>query len=154
MHTELTFESGATALLFCVSFSAVGIALPLAIVPYFIVSVAECLGLKATCQRHGRAQDLDSKSRELNGATGRQISERLDQDVRGNWLDEKGDAADFQGPPFHRFIIIRSHEYDGNLEACVCKLFRQFNTATLAKLNIDNEADRFSHHRRIDELIS
>jgi hypothetical protein len=28
------------------------------------VRVAECLGLKATCQRHGRAQDLDSKSRE------------------------------------------------------------------------------------------
>jgi hypothetical protein len=30
----------------------------------------------------------------------------------------------------------------------------KFNTATLAKLNIDNETDRYSRHRSIKELLS
>jgi len=81
------------------------------------------------------------------------ISQRLDQDVRGKWLDEKGDAADFRGPPFDRFIITRAHEYDGDREAGFCKVLRKVNAATLAELNIDNEADRFSHHRSIKELF-
>ncbi len=50
--------------------------------------------------------------------------------------------------------MIRSHEYDGDNEARVCKLLRKFNTATLAKLNIDDEADRTAGHRGIKELFS
>src|SRR6266850_3010259 len=90
----------------------------------------------------------------LNGATRRQFSQRLDQNGRRKWLDKKSDAADFHGPPFDRFTIVRTHEYDGDREACVCKALRKCNTATLAKLNIDNEADRFSRHRSIQELFS
>jgi hypothetical protein len=52
-----------------------------------------------------------------NGATRRQISQRLDQDVRGKWLNKKSDATDFHGAPSDRFIIIRTHEYDGDGEA-------------------------------------
>jgi hypothetical protein len=82
------------------------------------------------------------------------IIQRLDQDVRGKWLSKKSDAADFHGATFDGYIIIRSHEYDGDREARVYKVPRNFNTATLAKVNIDNEAHRFSHHRSIDELFS
>jgi hypothetical protein len=90
-----------------------------------------------------------------NVATGgRQSRQRVDQDVSGKWLNEKGDAADFRGPLFDRFMIVRTHEYDGDREARLGKLLRKFNAATLAKLNIDNEADGFSHHRSIKELFS
>jgi hypothetical protein len=81
------------------------------------------------------------------------MSQRLDKDVRGKWLKQECDAADFQGPPSDRVISIRSHEYDWDGEASVCKLLRQLKTATLPKLNIDNEADRFCRHRKIKELL-
>jgi len=90
----------------------------------------------------------------LSGATGRHSCQRVDQDVSGKWLHEKSDAADFLGPPFDRFIIMRTHEYDGDREARAGKVLRKFNAATLAKLNIDNEADRLSHHRNVKELFS
>ncbi len=63
-------------------------------------------------------------------------------------------VADFHGSPLERFIIIRSHEYDGDGEASVCKVMREFNTATLAKLNIDNEADRIGRHRKSRNFLA
>ena len=85
---------------------------------------------------------------------GRNVNQCLHQDVHGKWLRQKSDAADFHSPPFDRFIIICSHEYDGHGEARVCEVLRNFNTATLAKFNIDNDADRFSRHRGIKKLLS
>jgi hypothetical protein len=88
----------------------------------------------------------------LDGATRGQLGQRFDEHFGAKRLYKKSDAADFRSSPFDRFIDICAHEYDRDVESQVWKALRQFNTATLAKANVDNEAHRGGRHGRIKEL--
>src|SRR5208337_2091440 len=66
---------------------------------------------------------------------------------------QESDAAGFHCPSFDPLIFIRGHEYDRQHETAACQLTCKIDTATIAELNIDNEAVRCSCHHRIEELF-
>jgi hypothetical protein len=89
----------------------------------------------------------------LDGAMGRQFSQRFDEHFCVKRLYKKSDAADFCSSPLDRFIDICAHEYNRDPESQVWKVLREFNTATLAKANVDDEAPRVGRNGRIKELF-
>ena len=87
-----------------------------------------------------------------DGVRGRQVIQRLDQEVSGEWLTKESDTAGFPGSSFDLVIVVAGHEYYGECDAGVCKLTYELNTTTVAQLDIDDEANRLSGHHRLKEF--
>ena len=95
---------------------------------------------------------MSSRDRPADRVRVSQIIQSLDEEVSGEWLTEKSDTACLHGPPFDLLIVAPGDENHGECDAAICKLMHKFNTAAVAQLSIDNEANRLSGDHRLKEF--
>jgi hypothetical protein len=83
----------------------------------------------------------------------RQIIQRFHQEVSREWLTEKSDTACFHGSSFDLLVVASADEYHRECNATIGELTHKLNTATVAHLDIDNQANRLGRHDRLQELV-